>query len=102
MQNPLRGGIRVMTNRSVYALHFVGGNTSAYAGAADQNPALRFTILDCASNLLGNIREIHGLGAICSHINRLMTCSTHGLKHSLLQGKTCMVKPNSDFHDTPP
>src|SRR5688572_12142729 len=102
MPNTLRSRISVMADGCINAFHFVGGNTGADTRAADQNPPLSFPALNGTPYLLREVREIHRFRAIRAQINGFVTRLTHSPQDGFLERESRVIKPNGDFHDTPP
>src|SRR5271157_223778 len=98
MLHALRGRIGIVAYRSIHAFHFVGGNTRADTRTANYDAALGLAILNRATNFFSKVRKVYRLCAIRAHINRLVASLSNGLKHSLFQRETPVVKSDGNFH----
>ena len=74
MFNTLVGGIRVVTDAGVDALHLICRNTCSHPGPAQQNPTSSPAGQDGVPDLLGEIRIITGFGGIRTQVKDFMPC----------------------------
>src|SRR5947209_3359156 len=66
------GSDAVVARRRAHALYFIGGDTHADAGAADQDAAVGFAGAHAIGDVVGEIGIVDAFGATRSYVNDFM------------------------------
>src|SRR5262245_58499451 len=88
-----------MTESGANPGNLVGGHRRAYAAAADQDAAFRFTLKDVERDGFSVIRIIHWTRAVSADVDQFMPRLAKVVDQHHFQVEAGMVRANGDFHE---
>ena len=99
MLDALVCGVDVVTDCCPNSRDLARGNSCTHPGAADENAALRLSVLDCGAQLGSLVRVVDpdsvGVGA---EVDGLVTACMQRFEDLVAQMDASMVERHSDFH----
>jgi hypothetical protein len=90
--------VGVMGDAGAYAVHFIGSNAYADAAATNEDPAVRFALLNSAPHIAGKVGKILRVRFVCAKVTNVMTKLPQFVEDSAFYGKTGMVVADCNTH----
>src|SRR6185312_9290951 len=91
---------RVMARSAAHTAELVHRHARSNPAAAEEHGAVGASAMERVRDIARGVGIVHGIGRVCSKVDRFMAHRAHHADDSVFERKSRMVGCNSNFHSS--